>query len=369
MSMNKNKIIFFTRRKPDLTLAHFQRTNKLMSLFKDTFKEEVILFNTYDENLSHTKLILESKKKIKRYLKTLDRNVDIFVIDDLDPRGIKVLNRYAKKHHIKVYIDIVEYADRREKRFGLLSPSLILNHKMIKGSVKKNMTVIAISSFFVNYYNKKGIKSVLIPNLVDEKEIASYQDKKSENKTSFIFAGYPQKKDALDVTMLAMLDLYKEGPRDFNFHIAGIDEEAFFIKYPRLAKYRQTIREFSVFHGCVKREAIKSLYYKAHFSIIMRDPSLKVTQSGFPTKFSESLGYGCPVIANLTSDISRYLKDKYNGFIVHGYNKKSLLEALKKAIKTQKNYEKLANNALESAKEYFLPSIYFERLRESKNEE
>ena len=365
--MNKKKIIFFTRRKADMTLAHYQRTKKLMSLFETAFKSEVILFNTYDENLSHIKLILESKKKIKRFLKVLKDDVSIFVIEDLDPRSIKVVNKYALKHHIKVYIDIVEYADRKEKKFGLFSPSLLMNHKMIKKSVKKNMTVIAISSFFVDFYHKKNIKTILIPNLVNEKEMPTLL-KKSDDKISFIFAGYPQKKDALDVTMLAMLDLYKEAPRAFNFHIAGIDEESFFNKYHRLNKYHSKIRDFTVFHGCVKREAIKSLYLKSHFSIIMRDPSLKVTQSGFPTKFSESLGYGCPVIANLTSDISYYLKDKYNGYIVEGFNKESLLVALKKALKDKKKYDKLESHALESAKIHFSPSTFIERLKESKDE-
>lgn len=365
--MAKNKIIFFTRRKADMTLAHFQRIKKLMALFESAFKEEILLFNTYDENLSHVKLILETKKKIKKFLKVLKNDVDTFVIDDLDPRSIKVVNKYALKHHIKVYIDIVEYADRREKKFGLLSPSLLMNHKVIKKSVKKNMTVIAISSFFVDFYHKKGIKTMLIPNLVNEKEMPT-SPKKSGDQVTFIFAGYPQKKDALDVTMLAMLDLYKEAPRDFKFHIAGIDEEAFFDKYHRLLKYRSKIRDFTVFHGCVKREAIKSLYLKSHFSIIMRDPTLKVTQSGFPTKFSESLGYGCPVIANLTSDISYYLKDKYNGYIVGGFNKDSLLEVLRKALKDKKKYEKMASHALESAKIHFSPSTFIERLKESRYE-
>ena len=350
-----------------MTLAHYQRTKKLMSLFESAYKDEVILFNTYDENLSHTKLILESKKKVKRYLKTLKKDIDAFVIDDLDPRSIKAVNRYAKKKHIKVYIDIVEYADRKEKKFGLLSPSLLLNHKMIKRSVKKNMTVIAISSFFVEFYSKKGIKTILIPNLVNEKEMPASFNKPSD-KVSFIFAGYPQKKDALDVTMLAMLDLYKENPKDFNFHIAGIDEESFFAKYPRLEKHHSKIRAFTIFHGAVKRDAIKSLYLKSHFSIIMRDPSLKVTQSGFPTKFSESLGYGFPVIANITSDIGTYLKDKGNGYVVDGFNKEALLVVLKKALKDKKKYEKMVEKALESAKIYFSPSIYVERLKESKDE-
>ena len=358
--MNKNKIIFFTRNKPDDTLAQYRRIKKLMSLFETTFNTEVVLFNTYEEG-NRYQVVKHSEKKIKAYLKKMNQDVKAFVIDVLDPWSIKLLNKYALRHDIKVYIDIVEYADPKEKKFGYFSPSLYLNHKVIKKSVKKNMVVIAISSFFVNFYNQKGIKTILIPNLVDP-EVAP--KKKFDDKISFIFAGYPQKKDALDVTVLAMLSLLKEFPHSFNFHIAGIDEEAFYIKYPRLKKQQSQIRKFAIFHGYVKREAIKGLYAKSSFSIIMRDPSLKVTQSGFPTKFSESLGYGCPVIANLTSDIHLYLKDKYNGYIVNGFNQESLLTALRMAINNKEQRKEMSEHAYKSAKEYFSPLLFIERLKE-----
>ena len=363
---SKNKIIFFTRHKPDDTLAQFQRIKKLMSLFNKAFEEDVILFNAYDEKLSHTKQILKTKKKIKAYLKATRYRIDAIVIDILDPWSIKYLNRYALKRNIKVYIDIVEYADPKEKRFGFISPSLYLNHKMIKKSVKKNMTVLAISQFFVDFYKKKGIETVLVPNLINEEDdYTSFVKKKIDNKVHFIFAGYPQKKDALDVTMSAMVSLHNIYPDYFSFHIAGIDKDAFFAKYKKLKKYKKEIESFTAFHGYVKREAIKSLYCKSDFSIIMRDPSLVVCQSGFPTKFTESLSFARPVIANITSDIDKYLVDRSNGYVVGGFNKESLLTALKLAIEQRDNRKEMFASAYKSAKKYFSPSAYIERLKET----
>lgn len=367
--MSKNKIIFFTRNKPDDTLAQYQRIKKLMSLFEKTFNKEVVLFNAYDEKLSHTQLILQTKKKVKAYLKNL-KDADTFVIDNLDPWSIKVLNRYAIKRNIKVYIDIVEYADPKEKRFGFISPSLYINHKTIKKAVKKNMTVIAISSFFVDFYKKKHINTVLIPNLIDEEiDKAKYLSRRIDKKVHFIFAGYPQKKDALDVTMLAMISLHKLHKDQFSFHIAGIEEEAFFDKYKKLNKYKKEIKTFTAFHGYVKHEAIKSLYLSSDFSIIMRDPKLLVCQSGFPTKFTESLSYARPVIANFTSDIDNYLTDGKNGYVVKGFDKDSLLEALKKAIKNKDNRKEMFVNALDTAKSFFSLNGFIERLKETDAQE
>ena len=361
------KIIFFIRQKPDDTLAQFQRIKKLVSLFNQAFEQEVVVFNAHDDNLSHVKEVTACKKKIKKYLKTLKPNsVSKIVIDTLDPWSINLLNRYAVKRNIKVYIDLVEFADPREKKYGYLSPSLILNHKMIKRSVKKNMTVLAISHYFMNYYAKKGISSILMPNLINEDEDnAKYLTKKIDDKVHFIFAGYPYKKDALDVTMSAMVSLNNLYPDFFSFHIAGIEEEAFFEKYKKLKKYKKEIDSFTAFHGYVKREAIKSLYLKSDFSIIMRDPSLVTCKAGFPTKFTESLSFARPVIANLTSDIGLYLKDQHNGYVVGGFNKEQLLTALKLAIEQRDLRKEMFKNALDSAKEYFSPSIYVERLRET----
>ena len=361
--MNNSKIVFFTRNKPDDTLAQYLRIKKLMSLFETAFNQEVVLFNAYDEKLSHTKLVLKSKKKIKDFLTSINYEISMIVIDILDPASIKLLNKYALKRNINIYIDIVEYADPKEKKFGYLSPSLYLNHKIIKKSVKKNMTVIAISTFFKNFYYKKGIKTIVIPNLINEEDYSSYVDKELKEKVHFIFAGYPQKKDALDISMQAMMKLNKKYPNSFSFQIAGINEEEFFAKYKYLAKYRREIDSFAAFHGCVKREAIKSLYYKSDFSIIMRDPSLVVCQSGFPTKFTESLAFARPVIANITSDIDNYLTDKQNGYVVEKFSKDALLKALETAIEQKNNRKEMFANAYQTAKAFFSPDKYIERLQ------
>ena len=360
-----SKIIFFTRHKVDDTLAQYQRIKKLMVLFNKAFDQEVILFNTHDDKLSHVKDVSLSRKKIRKYLKTLKGDVDRFVIDTLDPWSINIINRYAIKRNIKVYIDLVEFNDAKEKKYGLLDPSLILNHKVIKRSVKKNMTVIAISNAFVEYFKKRNIKTVHIPNMIDEVDNSSYPKKRIDKRVHFIFAGYPYKKDALDVTMLAMVELNKKYKDSFSFHIAGIEEEAFFAKYKKLKKYRKEIKSFTAFHGYVEREAINSLYLSSDFSIIMRNPSFRTCQFGFPTKFTESLSFARPVIANITSDIDNYLTDGKNGYIVKEFNKESLLEALIKSIKQKDNRKEMFINALDTAKSFFSLNGFIERLKET----
>ena len=46
----------------------------------------------------------------------------------------------------------------------------------------------------------------------------------------------------------------------------------------------------------------------------------------FLQNFVESLGAGCPVITNYTSDLDLYLKNGFNGFVVKDLNIESILE-------------------------------------------
>lgn len=359
------QIIFFTRQEPKETLAQYSRILKLKDLFSDAYNTEVELFNTY-EPINRIKLFIKTKQRIKEYLKTLDDATKIFVIDTLEPGSIKLLRRYALEHNIKVYIDIVEYADPKEKKLGALSPALRLNHHMINKSVTKDMTVIAISDWFVRYYAKKGIRTLFIPNLIDDNEDnSSFIVNRKEEKVSFIFAGYPQKKDALDMIVKTLVNIYKNRT-DFIFNIAGISEDDFFNKYPHLNSEKDIIKLFTKFHGLLNREEIRKLYYVSDYSIILRDPMLLVTQSGFPTKFSESLGYARPVIANDVSDVHLYLKDGYNGYLVDEFNIDDLSSAIKKALDNKENRSIMFKNALESSKEHFSPSIYINLLRNEK---
>ena len=97
----------------------------------------------------------------------------------------------------------------------------------------------------------------------------------------------------------------------------------------------------------------------------MRDPNLVVCQSGFPTKFVESLSFGRPVIANGTSDILCYLKDGYNGYVVNDFSIKSLVDTLNKVLDNKNANDSIYESAHASAKEYFGINSYVKPLRES----
>ena len=347
-----NKIVFLTRTNPNISSAYYLRILKLVELFKATFDWETELINFY-KPISKIKLIKSTNKDVKDFCNKQDKDIRIIVICGLDPKSIRLIRKHAKNHSIKLYVDIVEMASAREKKLGFLSPSLIMNHRIIKKSVKKDMTVLAISHYFEKYYQAKRIPVVYIPNLYSKTIDNTNVTAPSSERIKFGFIGYPHKKDSLDIITKAMIELYKIRGGNFDFFIAGIDKNSFFDKYKFLQKYRDVIEQFAHFYGVVDRDVIKTIYSSINYSIIMRNPSLVVCQSGFPTKFVESLSYGRPVISNSTSDIADYLKNGYNGFVVNNYSSCSLLETLIKVIDDNEANALICDNAFKSANAFF----------------
>ena len=353
------RIVFLTRRKEDLSSPYYLRITKLSELFKNTFNKEPEIINFYKEG-SRFKQIRNTNKMVKLFVKSNPIDIGIIVICSLDPKSIKCVRKYCLENNIKLFIDIVELASPQEKKLGCLSPSLIMNHKIVKKSVTKGCTAIVISHYFEQFYKNKGIETVYIPNLYSNEIFVS----PTSNKLTFGFIGYPRKKDALDLILKALIELYKQVGDTFEFKVVGISEDELFHKWKEFEKDRGIIDKFTKFYGYTKdRDEIRNIYNSLDYSIIMRNPDLLVTKSGFPTKFVESLSYGRPVIANDTSDIFCYLTDGYNGYTVNSFSSESLLETLLRVISEKDNKKDIYKNAFESAKKYFDINNFKESLR------
>ena len=70
-----------------------------------------------------------------------------------------------------------------------------------------------------------------------------------------------------------------------------------------------------------------------------------ICTAGFPTKFSESLACGTPVLTNISSDLGKYLKDGVNGYEMNITSNEALTSSLEKALS-------LGREELKRMKEY-----------------
>ena len=94
---------------------------------------------------------------------------------------------------------------------------------------------------------------------------------------------------------------------------------------------------------------------QADFTILLRD-SKTCTNAGFPTKVSESLSLGVPVIANATSDIAMYVRDMVNGCIVPDpHDIEGIADKIESLIAlTREQKDAMRIKAIEDSAFYFL---------------
>lgn len=84
-------------------------------------------------------------------------------------------------------------------------------------------------------------------------------------------------------------------------------------------------------HDRVPRAKVVSALRSSDFTVLMRDPGKRFAQAGMPTKVTESLGCGTPVIANITSDLGGFLEDGRDAIVVEEYSADACARALRKA--------------------------------------
>ena len=186
---------------------------------------------------------------------------------------------------------------------------------------KKCDGMIAISSFLKNYYEKHIENIILLPPLVDiEDEKFHLETSKNNEAVSLVYAGSPAlRKEALG-DVVKILNNFK----DFNykFTVVGITRDRFCSVYG--IEPDDTKIEFT---GRISHNEALIAVSESDYSIIIR-PNTRITVAGFPTKFVEAISCGTAVIANDTSDLSFYLKDGKNGYLVSIDNLKNDLEMI-----------------------------------------
>ncbi|MFS4492257.1 glycosyltransferase [Maribacter sp. 2308TA10-17] len=254
---------------------------------------------------------------------------------------LKPLLKYAKRKKIKLVTDIVEWYDPGQVNGGKLSPMLWDVNHTIQKVIPKCDGVIAISSFFQKYYDKKGMTTIRVPQLFDIEDSKWKTEEATsfcENSLNLVYAGVPGKKDSIDIIIKSVKKIVDQG-HSIKLHLFGPSPEQI---EDVLEKDKVLVKDLEgtiVFHGRINHHEIPINLAKADFSVLIR-PDMRYANAGFPTKFVESLAAGVPVIANLTSDIGLYLKEGHTGFVVKDNSVENLAESILKAIKIAKN-EKL----------------------------
>ena len=241
----------------------------------------------------------------------------IVIYSALEIKTVKAINKLAKQHNIRVIYDVVEFqtanAQSLMSYFSFYLPNMRINKRIIK----KGDSVISISSYLNDYFLNKGCNSVQIPFVYQTKDIDTSGNNLEHDCINLMYAGSPKKnKDLLANSIKGMALLPEKTISKVHYYIAGMTKNEFLKKNKGLKKYLSKTKDNITFLGKVSNEEVKELYKKCDFSILIRDENSRLSKAGFPTKVSESLVHGVPVICNVFSDLGNYLIDNQNSIIM-----------------------------------------------------
>lgn len=245
---------------------------------------------------------------------------------------INKLIRYSRHNNIRIISDCVDWLTVKTHNpiFNLIKWA---DNTYQKAYLNKKVDgVIAISKYLGAYYKKAGVKTVVVPPLSPIKY--DFVDGNNSSKT-IVYAGLPFRKgevirelstlkDRIDKTILLLYKAKKKGA-NFVFHIYGFTKDEYLHSIPSQVEYVEGLASSIKFHGMKANHEVTEEISKADFTILVRDVN-RDTTAGFPTKVSESISCGTPVITTKTSDLEEFISIGKNGYFLEFDDEKAFSE-------------------------------------------
>ena len=270
------------------------------------------------------------------------------------------VSRWCKKHNVVCVTDVVEWYSKEQFKYWYLSYSYWTKEREIHYLVKNKCRVICISSFLKDYFERYGSKAMQIP--IVSKETIPFIERKEDLRTiNLIYAGTHLLMDNIPMVIKSLILLSEEERKRISLLVYGLTEKNIykFLTEEEIQITKNCLRIF----GRRPNKEILDAYKSSHFTILFRNPLLRVNKAGFPSKIVESMRMGVPILGNYSSDLSEYLIDGKNAIIVHELSEEGIAMALRSALNlTLEQMFLLRKNALETVKLRLHPDLFKEQL-------
>ena len=241
---------------------------------------------------------------------------ELLIAYDFPAIALKKLMRCCRRCGIACICDVSEWYTNSNKHFLFRMVRAYDSHLRMKVLHKKADGLIVISKYLEDYYS--ACKTVRIPPLVDKEDpkwAALLPDSGTRQKVRLVYAGWPSKtKERLDL----LVEKMKNFTQIAELHVYGIDET----KYRAIYGDEQTISYNVVFHGRTSHLETLHAVKNADYSLIIRESNRK-NNAGFPSKLVESISCGTPVLTTPISNVTDYVHDGINGYIISAWNLES----------------------------------------------
>lgn len=219
----------------------------------------------------------------------------------------------AKKNGIPLVLDSNEWYHPSTFKFGRFSWHYILHSICWKWFYPKVDGIVAISRLIEKHYSKYTDHVIRIPTIVDNMNGWEKKNAFNDKKIHLLFAGSLAKtKDSIKEYYEALDYLGNDNDKIY-FEICGVDKQELIEHLGE--KLYNSFKKQTNMRGRIPQKKISEIYKKCDYGIFFR-PDQRSSHAGFPTKLGEGMSNGTPFIVNNTGDISLYINNGINGFIV-----------------------------------------------------
>lgn len=265
----------------------------------------------------------------KKYIDVIEKykNVNAIILYNLNAIPLDGIRRYCKKRNIMCIANTTEWYSSKGR--GLIWGAFRgldtwLRMEYVQKRFKK---VVAVSRYLEKEYaDDERRKTVRVPVLFDSEELRWKNKKTKPNeKLHIVYSGSLGNKECLDV----IIEAIKQVKRPVHFDVIGLSIDDYFKANGEDEWVKNN--EDIVFHGRISREEAIEFTKEANYTCFIRN-NCRVTNAGFPSKLTESLACNTPIITNDTGDVSLYIRNGQNGYLLPSEpNVESLREVIENA--------------------------------------
>ncbi|MGQ5265276.1 glycosyltransferase [Micromonospora sp. ZYX-F-536] len=255
------------------------------------------------------------------------------------------LQRWCRRNRVPLIVDVVDWFNGRHVRGGYLGPlhasmKLALHHYYPRCD-----GIIAISSYLENHYRRTDKPILRVPPTLDVKNLTvdARQTVDDSSPLRLVYAGNPHgnRKDLLGTVIEAVGHIQREGASvELRVYGPTLDDVRHLFDGRPLPDGVRCL-------GRLPQAQVAGALQEADFSVLVRRPE-RAADAGFSTKFCESLASGTPVIANLTSDMGRYLRPNLEGLVCRDHSLAEVTEAFRTAARLSGAQRSLMRQAARS---------------------
>lgn len=238
---------------------------------------------------------------------------------------------WCRTRAIPIVVDAVEWYESSHLPGGALGPFSLSNALAMRRYYPKARNVIAISRFLERHYEERGCRVVRVP---PTRNVSRTPTRLNERLgvLRLAYAGVPGRKDLIDRVIQGVADANRghSSPR-VEFAIAGPTINDIMRMPSMRATGLTTLPPWLTVHGRLNPQEVNALLRDADFMPLLR-PRDRYSAAGFPTKVTESLAAGTPIICNATSDLADYLADGREALLCADSTSASFAEALERGV-------------------------------------